>query len=112
MNIEVEKQGDLYIMRIKTKRLDTFKATDIKTEFLRLIGEGAKHILVNLKDVESADSSGLGSLLFGKRQFEAKSGFFKLSSLQPKVVTLLKIAKLTEHFEFYDDEESAIKGFL
>ncbi len=29
MNIEVEKQEELYIMRIRSKRIDTFKASEV-----------------------------------------------------------------------------------
>ena len=112
LKFNIENKENVAIFRIDSSRLDNVKAPELKTEFLRLIAEKTKHVLVDLKNVDAIDSSGLGALLFGLRQIHAKNGNLKLTNLQPKVVSLLKIAKLDRVFEIFDNEESGIQSFL
>jgi len=111
LNFTIDNKNYVTVFRIDCSRLDSSKAPELKTEFLRLIAEKTNCILVDLSRVEAIDSSGLGALLFGLRQILANNGNLKLTNLQPKVVSLLKIAKLDRVFEIFDDEESGIKSF-
>ena len=110
LQIEAEKDNDITILRFNDNRLDSSKAPQIKTEFLKHLAEGSKHLLLNLEKVETADSSGLGALLFGLRQSNNSGGTLKLIALQPRVQSLIKISKLDRIFEIFDDEESCIKS--
>ena len=67
--------------------------------------------LSDLKKVEYVDSSGLGALLFGHRQAQAHSGKMKLIHVNPRVNTLIQIAKLQDILERYEDEAVAIRSF-
>ena len=70
MRYEHEKVGDIIVVRIQEKKLTSHEAPEMKTTLLGLIiGEGEQFIL-NLKDVEYMDSTGLGAFLFGIRQAE------------------------------------------
>jgi len=111
LQLEVENKNNVLILKINSPRLDNTKAPELKTEFLRLIAEDSRNILINLKSVESIDSSGLGALLFGLRQVVATNGNLKLVDLQPRVMSLLKIAKLDRIFEIFDDEKTSIESF-
>ena len=110
--IEVEIVEELTVVRVKEKVFNSSKAPQMKTEFLKLIGDGAKNILVNLEDVETIDSSGLGSFNFGKRQLNNLGGDLKLCCLQNKAVNLLKISKLDRVYKIFDSEEEAVKNFF
>ncbi len=58
MNFFLEEIDGIKIIRIKEDRLDTNIAPDLKAQLLVLIDEG-KSVLLNLEDVQYADSSGL-----------------------------------------------------
>ncbi|RKY85003.1 anti-anti-sigma factor [candidate division KSB1 bacterium] len=111
LKFEMKKRDNIAIFTINSTRLDSSKAPQLKTEFLRLISEDYKNIIVNLVNVESIDSSGLGALLFGLRQSTNKNGNLKLVGLQSKVSSLLKISKLDRVLEVFEDEENCIKSF-
>lgn len=112
MKFEETKINNIHVMRVQEARLDSTISPEFKTQLLRLVeNEQVRNILIDLKNVEYVDSSGLGALLFGHRQAKSHSGRMKLVHLNPKVVTLIKIANLENILEGYDDENDAVKSF-
>lgn len=112
MHYQEEKVGDILVVRVDEERFDSTVSAEFKAELLRAVErKQVKHILVDLKKVQYVDSSGLGALLFGHRQAKAKSGLLKLLHINPKVRTLIKIAKLEDILENFEDEEAALQSF-
>lgn len=112
MLYEQDQIGDVCVLRVAEPRLDSTIAPEFKTELLRLVEqEGHRKILVDLKTVEYADSSGLGALLFGLRQSRNFDGILKLVNLNPRVLSLIRIAKLDSVLEAFDDEQEAVESF-
>jgi len=111
MNLNIEHIDDVSVIRIQDSRLDTSKAPQLKKEFLDLINEGKKNLIVNLNEVEFIDSSGLGALLFGQRQASSIKGDLKIACPQQRVLMLIKIARLNRIFDIFKDEKGAIKGY-
>ena len=58
-----------------------------------------------------ADSSGLGALLFGLRQFRDTEGSMKILGANSRVINLIRIAKLEEVLLNFNDEKEAIESF-
>ena len=77
----------------------------------RLLGEGQKHILLNLGDVASIDSAGIGELVSAFTSVRNRGGELKLLKLTRKVHDVLQITKLYTVFDVADDEAVAIKSF-
>ncbi|MFQ6617348.1 MAG: STAS domain-containing protein [Fidelibacterota bacterium] len=103
--------GNTLIIKVEERKLDTTLAPEFKKEILVLLqDENIVNLVINLGLTQSIDSSGLGTLLFGRRQVVPRGGDCKLVNLQPKVLSLLKIAKLDRVFEVYKDEEEALKS--
>ena len=76
-----------------------------------LIKEGNKKILLNLRDVDYIDSSGLGELVNAFTSMRSQGGELKLLNLTKKVNDLLQITKLYTVFDVKDDEATAVKSF-
>ena len=112
MKLQEEKIEDVLVVRLEDPRLDSAISSEVKTELLRLMDrQELKNILLDLKLVEYADSSGLGALLFGHRHAASKDGQLKLVHINAKVMTLIKIAKLENILDLYDDSEEALNSF-
>lgn len=109
ISLEKSESGNKTVVTLNEHRLDSLKAPALKTEILKLISDGANNVLLNLENVVTIDSSGIGSLTFAKRQLETSEGSLSLCSLQDKVSTVIKIAKLDEVFDIYDNLEDGIK---
>jgi anti-sigma B factor antagonist len=73
--------------------------------------KSSKHILLNLKNVDYIDSSGLGELVSAYTTVKNQGGELKLLHLTTKVHDLLQITKLYTVFDVMDDEASAVSSF-
>jgi anti-sigma B factor antagonist len=111
MNLKTVSKNDVTILRLLDTRLDNVIAAELKAQLLVMIEQGVKNILIDLAKVEFADSSGLGAILFGIRQARPVNGHIKLVNPQSRVLGLIKIAKLENVIEAYDDEMEAIESF-
>src|SRR5438876_8033862 len=77
----------------------------------KLVSEGIKKILLNLRDVDYIDSSGLGELVSAFTSMRSQGGELKLLNLTKRVRALLQITKLLTVFEVTDDEAISVKSF-
>lgn len=111
MEFEKTQKNNINIIRVKVQRLDSTVAPNLKAEFLLMLENNQFDILLDLGMVDYADSSGLGAILFGVRQADTAGGVVKVVNLRPRVLSLIKIAKLDDVIEAYDNEDEALASF-
>ncbi len=73
-----------------------------------LVSEGNKKILLNLRNVNYIDSSGLGELVSAFTSMRSQGGELKLLNLTKRVRALLQITKLLTVFDITDDEATSV----
>ncbi len=105
-----EEKDGILIFKINENRVDSFKSPAFKTELLKLIAAGNSRILIDLSDVDTMDSSGLGALTFGRRQIEEVGGELVICGLQEKVQTLFNIAKLDSIFKLFSTTDEGMEA--
>src|SRR5438309_7876588 len=66
----------------------------LHSELRSLVDAGNKYVLLNLSNVKTIDSSGLGTLVAGYTTVERAGGQLKLTSLSDKASELMTITKL------------------
>jgi Anti-anti-sigma regulatory factor (antagonist of anti-sigma factor) len=76
-----------------------------------LVHNGEMLVLLNLEEVSTIDSSGLGELIAGFATLEKAGGELKLLKLTERVSELMMITKLLTVFDVYDSETEAIASF-
>src|SRR5947207_12946834 len=76
----------------------------------KLVSEGIKKILLNLRNVDYIDSSGLGELVSAFTSLRSQGGELKLLNLTKRVRALLQITKLLTVFDITDDEATSVKS--
>jgi anti-sigma B factor antagonist len=76
-----------------------------------LLNKGHKKILLNLREVNYIDSSGLGNLVSAFTSVRKQGGELKLLDLTNKVHDVMQITKLYTVFDIMDDEAMAVKSF-
>lgn len=72
---------------------------------------GARHLLIDLQETSTIDSSGIGELVAAYTTVTNRGGNLKLLKLPPKVHDILQITQLVTVFEVYDSEEEAVASF-
>ena len=76
-------------------------STALRDLVRNLISAGNKKILLNLRNVDYIDSSGLGELVSAFTSMRSQGGELKLLNLTKRVRALLQITKLLTVFEHH-----------
>ncbi len=102
MNFEIEKDGTAVTLTLKERKLDSSVSPELKGEFLILCKPKVERLIVDLKDVEFCDSSGLSALLIADRKMKEHGGKVVLRNVHKKVASLIKISMLDRVFEIHE----------
>lgn len=94
MAFEINNKENYSLIQVKSDRLDTNNAADLKSELVVLNSNGVKNIILDLSSCNYCDSSGLRAILVGNRLCEDAIGTFVLCGLQPDVENLIRISML------------------
>ena len=86
-------------------------STGLRDLVQNLAIEGIKKILLNFRDVDYIDSSGLGELVSAFTSIRSQGGELKLLNLTKRVRSLLQITRLLTVFDVTDDEATSVKSF-
>ena len=83
----------------------------VRNTIKELIASGHKNVLLNLKDVNYIDSSGLGEMVGAYASVSQAGGKIKLLNVHDRVSDLLQVTKLYTVFVAFSDEAEALRSF-
>lgn len=111
MRVTTRQKGDVTIVDLNGKI--TIGAGDIalRNAVHQAIDSGAKNVLINLREVTTIDSSGVGELVSAYTTATNRETRLKLVNLPDKVADILTITQLITVFDVYDSEEEALSAF-
>lgn len=111
MRVTTRQKGDVTVIDLNGKI--TIGAGDIalRNAVQQAIDSGAKNVLINLHEVTTIDSSGVGELVSAYTTATNRGTRLKLVNLPEKVSDILTITQLITVFDTYDSEEEAIAAF-
>jgi len=112
MKFSTRKMGEVVVIDVDGKILLGEGDVEIKKTVDDLLKEGTKNILLNLARVPYLDSAGLGEIIRCFTTLRRNGGRLKLLSPNQRIIDLLSITKLLNVFDWYNDEESALKSFF
>ena len=94
-----------------TGDIDLANSPEIRKAMLREVRENrAPRVLMNLSGVRYIDSSGVASLIEGLKASRDLGSRFILFGLSGPAREVLRLTRLLEIFEIYDNEESALSS--
>jgi anti-sigma B factor antagonist len=105
------RQADHVTLMDVSGQLTSLEGQAFRDAIQRLLRQGEINIILNLKDLEYLDSSGIGELVRNYLAVVKKGGTMKVVGLAPKVEEILKITQLYQVFPEFPDEESALESF-
>jgi len=111
MEITKRKVGDVAIFDLSGKLTIGKGDVILRETLVDELENGGKKVLINLDDVTTIDSSGLGELIRCKVTSTSSSADVKLLHVNIKARKLLTMAQLVGVFEMFDDEELAVASF-
>jgi len=111
MHVEIRKAGDVVIVDLKGKLTAGLGDQILRDTIDALLAEGWTKVVLNLSDVTTLDSAGLGELVAGLRRCKAGGGRLKLFNANERVHSTIYIARLLPIFETYATEKDALAAF-
>ena len=109
---EREREG-VAILDMKGRIVAGSDTSMFRAEFERLQTENKHRVIVNLKEVDFIDSTGLGALVVCASALKKnKDGGVKLLHLNRRNLELMVVTRLTTMFEIFDEEQFALNSFF
>ena len=110
MDIPVEISHGVTFAEVPVKELDASNAGDLKAAMTPILERSAK-VVLDLRQMQFVDSSGLGAILSCLRQAAARSGDLKLCSMSRQVRTAFELVRMHRIFDIYPTREEAVRAF-
>lgn len=93
-------------------RLAVGGASTLREKVNEEIAQDHKQIILNLKDVDYIDSTGLGTMVICYTTLQKVGGSIKLMNLNRRNIELLLLTKLSTVFQIFGDEQDAVNSFF
>jgi anti-sigma B factor antagonist len=84
--------------------------TDFRDAIREELNRGERHFLINLAEVGSIDSAGIGELIWAQSAAARSGGSVKIVSIPTRVESILRLTRLLMIFDIWPDEASAIES--
>jgi anti-sigma B factor antagonist len=111
LNITTRSAGDVTILDLSGSIQLGTSSSQLHQTLKSHVDGGERNIVINLANVTSIDSSGLGSLIAGYATLEKNDGTLKLCNLSTRVIELMTITKLFTVFDIFNSEAEAVASF-
>jgi anti-sigma B factor antagonist len=91
--------------------LTSFETAGLRDSISGLLAKGRKNIVLNASSLTYLDSSGIGELVRNYMTVIKHGGDMKVVGLTSKVQEILKVTKLHQVLQEFDDEQAALRSF-
>ena len=111
MKVDVHHREGVTILEPKGKITIGVGDIALRDAVVESLEVGSRNILLDLNEVSTIDSSGVGEMDSAYTTVTNRGGKLKLLRLPPKVVDILQITQLITVFEVFEEEDEAIASF-
>jgi len=107
----VRTAGDVTIIDARGRIAFGEGVTKLRETISRLVSAGSRKVVLNLKEVDYVDSSGMGEIVRSHMAIRKQGGQLKLANLSKMVSELLQATGMNKVFEIHQDEAAATRSF-
>ncbi len=111
MQIKHVTNGDVAVLHLQGKIMGGPDATSLHEKLHQLIETGTRSVVIDLRDVDWMNSSGLGILIGGLSAIRKSGGDLRLASVTEKIEEVLRITKLDRVFDVYGSTDEAVTSY-
>ena len=111
MKVDVRHREGVTILEPKGKITIGVGDIALRDAVVESLEAGSRNILLDLNQVSTIDSSGVGEMVSAYTTVTNRGGKLKLLNLPPKVVDILQITQLITVFEAFEEEDEAVASF-
>jgi anti-anti-sigma factor len=97
LEVQSTTEDDTTIVRVSGE-VDLHTSPQLRALLLEAVATSARSLMIDLAEVSYMDSSGVGTLVYVKREVEQAGGRLVLVGPQPRVLSVLEITHLDKFF--------------
>lgn len=111
MDIDVRRRSQVEVIRLRGQ-LRLGEAVDgLRAAIDESVQSGNSKFVVNLGEVPSIDSSGIGLLVKAMASAKQRGGTLKLVNPSKFAIQVLRLVGVLNLFEVFEDENAAVESF-
>lgn len=110
MQLKVDEQGDVSVVRVLEPKLTYPILAGFFAEVQRRVEAGSRKVLIDLQAVSYIDSASIGCLMDIHRLVEERAGAVSLASLQPRVETMISMTGVHKIIGVHADADAAVRA--
>ncbi len=107
MEVAIKERGEHKIVSINGE-VDLYNVSELKKTLFSITDGANNSVVVDMKNVNYMDSSGIGALVAGQKKMKAHNGKFALMNIHDDVLNILKLATLDKFFKIYESEDDLV----
>lgn len=111
MKIDIRQQEGVTILAPKGRITIGVGDVALRDAVHEALRAGGRNMLIDMADVSTIDSSGIGELVSSYTTVTNRGGKLKLLNLPSKVSDILQITQLITVFDVFDNEAEAVASF-
>jgi anti-anti-sigma factor len=105
-------EGDIHVLALKGRLTLGSRLSLLEAEINTLAGNGVRKIILDLQNIEYADSASLGVLLHATSAVQAKGGRLLLAAPNERLRDLFKLTNTTQLLPSYPSRAECITQLL
>ena len=102
MKCFIEESKDSIILKIEENRIDTQNAEEFGKILNELDLKGYKTVEIDLSEVKSMNTSGIGKLLFFNKKISKEGKTLKISAISEELKEVFKLLRIDKIFDIFD----------
>lgn len=110
LRIKADVDGDIVVVSLTGKLMGGPESEALRGEIKKLLDDGIRKFVINMKGVPWINSTGLGALMAVYASIQRAQGALRLCHVSDRIQSLFMITKLLTIFETFPDEAAAKAG--
>jgi len=91
-----------------TGEVDVYTAPQVRDRVIRLLADGVRHVIADLREVSFLDSTGLGALVGSLKRLREQDGSLELVVPDGRIMTIFRVTGLDRVFALHSSFPDAI----
>ena len=107
LDVQTSRHGDAHVLTLQGE-IDVYTAPRLRQSIADLVTAGARLVVVDMKDIDFLDSTGVGVLVQALRRLQARDGDLVIVVTQEKILKIFDITGLNRAFSIRSSLQEAL----